>query len=255
MCATSDYEQNCKTLAISMNECSGPIHFNQQFAHTVQTWSGTDSAHNFKLNCADLTRKAKLKQLGWLDSGFDYRFNNEGFRDENFDQRPCAIALGCSHTQGVGLPEGKTWPKQLESLLGIKVWNLGVGGAALDTCFRLLEFWIQHLTAKYVFCAVPDLARYEVFSNGNWSSILPRTEVEPWLSGWQKNYLSWEQNSQINRTKTLLAMQQICDQHSVEFHCDFLTDFTDGGDARDLMHCGADSNSKLAKKFYSILEI
>jgi hypothetical protein len=238
-----------------MNECSGPVHVNQQSANTVQTWISTDSADNFKLNCADLTRRAKLKQLDWLDSEFDYRFNNEGFRDENFDRRPCAIALGCSHTQGVGLPEEKTWPKQLESLLGIKVWNLGVSGAALDTCFRLLEFWIQHLNAKYVFCAVPNLERYEVFSDGDWSSILPFTNVLPWLHGWHKNYLTWEQNSQLNRTKTLLAMQQICNQHSVTLHCDFLTDFIDGANARDLMHCGVDSNSELAKKFYSILEI
>lgn len=230
--------------------CLGPMHFNQQYASTTQFWSGTDSKRGFKINCANERTYKKLKQLGWIDTELLYKFNSEGFRDNDFDQQPAGLALGCSHTQGVGIQDDNTWPRQLEKMLGQKVWNLGVGGSALDTCYRVLEYWIDQLNIKFVVCAVPDISRYEVFT-GSWLHILPSSIIPPWLHDYQKNYLFYDQNSNLNRRKNLLAMQNICDKHDVLFYYDLLEKSFFGNDnyARDLMHSGPASNHYLAKTF------
>ena len=229
-----------------------PTHFNQKFASTTQRWCGTDSKENFKANCAIEQNYKKLKDLGWLDGEvLTYRYNSQGFRDEEFDQQPAGIALGCSHTQGVGIHAEQAWPRQLQHMLGQKIWNLGSGGAALDTCYRLLEYWIEHLNVKFVVCAVPGITRYEVF-NGNWSNILSTMPIKtdlPWLAGYQKNYLFYDQNSELNQRKNLQAMQHICNKYNIPFYYDLMEDFAVKLLARDLMHCGADAQEKLANKF------
>lgn len=233
-----------------------PTHFNQKFASTTQLWCGTDSEENFKANCAIEQNYKKLKDLGWLDGEvLTYRYNSQGFRDEEFDQQPAGIALGCSHTQGVGIPVEHAWPNQLQNLLGQKIWNLGVSGAALDTCYRLLEYWIEYLNVKFIVCAVPGITRYEVF-HGNWSNILPFMPIKidlPWLAGYQKNYLSYDQNSKLNQRKNLQAMQHICNKYNIPFYYHLLNDFEDPALARDLLHCGTDTQKKLANEFFNIV--
>jgi hypothetical protein len=234
-----------------------PTHFNQQFASTTQLWSGSDTDKLFKENCAIEENYKKLKDLGWLDGKvLTYQYNSQGFRDEEFDQQPAGIALGCSHTQGEGIRAEQAWPSQLQHMLGQKVWNLGVGGAALDTCYRLLEYWIEHLNVKFVVCAVPPISRYEVFDS-NWSNILPSMPLEinmPWLAGYQKNYLLYDQNSELNRRKNLQAMQHICNKYNIPFYYDLLTEFGDAKLARDLLHHGADGQERLANEFFNTIK-
>jgi len=234
-----------------------PRHFNRHFASTTQFWTGSDSQERFDANCRIEKHYEKLKELGWLDDrALTYQYNSEGFRDSEFDQQPAGIALGCSHTEGVGIHAEHAWPRQLQNLLGQKIWNLGVGGAALDTCYRLLEYWIEHLNVEFVVCAVPGVSRYELFANNNWSTILPSEQFWPnmhWLTGYQQNYISYDQNGELNRHKNLQAMQHICDKHSVPFYYDLLEHFGDGAVARDLLHSGPSAHEKLANKFLQVI--
>lgn len=235
-----------------------PTHFYQQFASTTRLWDGTDSEKNFRENCAIEENYKKLNDLGWLEPNvITYKCNSQGFRDDDFDQQPAGIALGCSHTMGTGVPVEHAWPSQLQSMLGQKVWNLGIGGAALDTCYRLLEYWIENLNVEFVVCAVPGIARYEVFDN-NWSNILSSMPLEinnlDWLVGYQKNYLTYDQNSELNRRKNLQAMQHICNKYNIPFYYDLMEDFADAKMARDLMHCGTDTQERLANKFFNIIQ-
>lgn len=235
-----------------------PTHFYQQFASTTQFWNGTDSEENFKANCAIEENYKKLNDLGWLEPNMiTYKYNSQGFRDDEFDQQTAGIALGCSHTQGVGIHAAHAWPGQLQRILGQKIWNLGVGGAALDTCYRLLEYWIKNLNVKFVVCAVPFISRYEVFNN-NWSNILPSMPLEinnlDWLVGYQKNYLLYDQNGELNQRKNIQVMQYICDKHGVPFYYDLMKGFVDEKLARDLQHCGADTQERLANKFFNIIK-
>jgi hypothetical protein len=234
-----------------MKDCNDiPTHYYQQFSGTCQSWSGTDSLERFELNCSRPGTFQRLKYLGWLDPNpITYNFNSDGFRDDNFDQQPAGLALGCSHTQGVGLYVDQCWPRQLQILLGQKIWNLGIGGAALDTCYRLLEYWVQKLNIKFVVCAVPDIARYEVF-DANWSNILPTSSTTGLLAGYHKNYIAYKENSELNRRKNIRAMRNICDEHHIPVYFNFLETFGDARYARDLMHCGKDAHYKLAQEFF-----
>jgi hypothetical protein len=235
-----------------------PTHFYQQFASTTRLWNGTDSEENFNANCAVEENYKKLNHLGWLEPNvITYKYNNQGFRDDEFDQQVAGIALGCSHTQGIGVPVEHAWPSHLQHMLGQKVWNLGIGGAALDTCYRMLEYWIEHLNVKFVVCAVPSISRYEVF-NSNWSNILPSMPLEiknlDWLVGYQKNYLLYDQNSEMNQRKNLQAMQHICNKYHIPFYYDLLKKFGGHALARDLQHCGTDAHAILANKFFNIIQ-
>lgn len=238
-----------------MNSVVKPGHYNQEFAGTVQPWSGTDSQQRFQQNSADSQLRLQMMNLGWTGENavpVSYRYNSEGFRDEEFDRTPAGIALGCSHTQGIGVDEQSTWPVQLSQLLGKKVWNLGIGGAALDTCFRVLEYWIQRLDVEFVVCCVPGVARYEVFRQG-WQNVLPAMPVYPeWLEQYQKNWITFEENGELNQRKNLLAMQQICDLHHVPFFYDVTGHnlWPDAGWARDLMHCGRRGHAWFAEKMH-----
>ena len=232
-----------------------PAHVNQQFSSTTQFWTGCDTEENFNTNCKIEKNYKKLKDLGWVDAEvLTYKYNSQGFRDDEFDQQPAGIALGCSHTEGVGIYAKHAWPQQLQNILGQKIWNLGVGGCALDTCYRLLEYWIDHLNVDFVVCAVPGISRYEIFNDNNWSSTIPGDQHwpnMPWLTGYHKNYLSYDQNSELNRRKNLQAMQYICDKHNVLFYYDLMEDFSDGALARDLTHSGPIAAQNLAKKFFN----
>ena len=232
-----------------------PSHLDQKHASTTKLWHGSDTESDYKENCADLHRLRVLQKHGWYEChDLTYSFNSQGFRDEEFDQRPATLALGCSFTQGVGLKLEQCWPRILENLLQKKVWNLGIGGMGLDTCYRLLEYWINHLNVDCVFCAVPPLSRYEVFGNNGWQSFLPGDEIPNWLEGYNKNYLIFDENSELNRSKNIRAMRDICVQHNVSFYVDYLDNFyhlKNDTPARDLLHKGPPHQVKLAEDFFA----
>lgn len=236
--------------------CQGPGHVNQQFANKTVEWKGTDSRENFESNCSNPDSYKKLKDLAWLDTKIYYSYNSEGFRDIEFNQQPSILALGCSHTEGIGITHDMSWPVQLEKITGYKVWNLGVGGAALDTCFRLLNFWIHKLNVVSVCCAVPSIERYEVFKDGRWNNISPGQKIagNNWINEYNKNYILYDENYKCNREKNLLAMKQICLEKQVSFYFDTLEKFRDGAFARDLIHCGPETNIKLATSFFKQLD-
>ena len=229
-----------------------PNQFYQIFAGQTLEWCSTDSKELFEKNCNNLNQRNRLEQFGWLTCApIIYQFNSEGFRDEEFDSGPAGIALGCSHTQGIGTHVESTWPAQLGQLLNKKIWNLGVGGGALDTCYRMLEYWIQHLEVKFVVCQVPDLSRFEVFDH-HWTTILPSETGVEWMESYRKKWIIFEENSKLNQRKNLRAMQQICDQHRVPFFYDLepFKNCNDNSNARDLLHHGKNYHQLLAKKMH-----
>jgi len=66
--------------------------------------------------------------------------------------------------------------------------------------------------------------------------------------------LMFDENSQLNRSKNICAMRDICFQHNVPFYFDYLDDFylfKNDIPARDLMHQGLPHQAKLAKDFFT----
>jgi len=240
------------------NDSRPPYHKCRNLGGKTLHWLGTDSQLLYDNNCHDPEQQARLEQIGWYPySEINYQFNSHGFRTNEFDQTPGILALGCSYTQGVGLHQHQAWPEMLSAQLGMPTWNLGVGGGSLDTCFRLLEYWIDHLTIRAVVVLVPHIDRVEVALND--STV---ESCGPWSDEFMKDfYRCWidhSDNSAINRRKNVLAMQQICAQRQIPILFYYPeTEFRGeigGGKARDLKHYGAGQHLGLAHKIKTDLE-
>ena len=128
--------------------------------NTKNFWSGSDDITSHRRS--EKTHPEKFEY--WRTRSIKYNYNNLGFRSE-FDFEPGMegdLYLGCSFTEGIGLPLECAWPTLLSAELGIRGFNLGTGGYSIDTCFRyLLAAYKFGLKFKRVFLLVPPPNRYE----------------------------------------------------------------------------------------------
>lgn len=129
-----------------------------QRANTTSQWLGSDTVCNYKLD----------NNLYRSDS-FDYKFNDYGFRCDNFNQESDIpiVFLGCSFTEGIGLPAETVWTYQIITRIrnktskNIPYWNLATGGAGVDTIARHLYWFNEMHKIKFIFALLPNLCRRE----------------------------------------------------------------------------------------------
>jgi hypothetical protein len=116
-------------------------------ANVTKQWEFGDSFENY------LERKRKNPNLKtYLPEDFFYKFNNLGFRSDDFDNDTDIKILysGCSLTEGVGLPLEHTWHGILNNFISkeidkpLKTFNLGTGGASIDFITRSIYIIIEH---------------------------------------------------------------------------------------------------------------
>lgn len=229
----------------------GPWHHHVQFANTTRYWSGPDSEESFK----NPNNQLRLKELGWIDAEISYQYNHHGFRSENFDDRECGLAFGCSFTEGTGVPIQATWPAQLSKMLGIHIWNFGVGGAALDTVFRLTDHWINFFEPKFIAVLMPPRARFETCLPNNQYKICfgGRLDNHPFTT-YSQMFFSNENNMTLNIRRNTLAIQQLCQQKNIPLYLINSMDlirYDDPDLARDLDHPGPQQLKKVAESFYT----
>jgi hypothetical protein len=230
-----------------------PKHLNSQCANTTRLWHGSDSEQEFNNNLLDEYKRNQLAELGWLETEITYKFNQQGFRTDEFDTELSAgLAIGCSFTQGTGVLQEFTWPEILSRKLNFPIWNLGVAGCSMDTVFRLLEYWLPVLTPKFVFLACPPRYRLEVIDyDGGFSNFSPGRPDHLIYKQWIIN----DANIKLNFRKNLLAITALCNQYNVPLLS--LTadqDFEHDHSARDLAHPGPESYEKFADKMIQKLE-
>jgi hypothetical protein len=119
----------------------------------------------------------------------------------------------------------------------------------MDTCFRILDYYIDKLNVQGVFLLEPQHYRFELFVDGAIKSYLP-TDVDQ--DTMFKSWYSDENNAKFNAQKNLLAMKKICDDRNIKFITRSSRNLDKGGQgqARDLMHYGKDTHIHLANLFY-----
>jgi hypothetical protein len=158
--------------------------------------------------------RARLNKFGWTRDNVSYTFNKDGFRSEEFTYEPSdsVLFLGCSLTVGIGMTLEETWAYKVASSLGLRRYNLGVGGSGSDMCFRLAYHWIPRLRPKYVVMLTPNAARLE---------ILDETENLLYLASHTANsafFINWlmhPANADMNRLKSVMGVQTICNSIGV----------------------------------------
>lgn len=220
--------------------------FYKQYANQTLNWLQTDSEEEYKKNYN------QLKNYNWIGKDITYKFNSLGFRCNEFTNDPSIMFLGCSFTCGVGLPLETIWPEIVAKEFRMNCANLGIGGGAADTAFRLCLGYIDKIKPKAVVYLPPPGVRVEleidnqmmpinVYSyKGNDYNILIRQFFKLWLIG-ETN------NDYFNRTKNSLAIKQLCSERGIPFIQLSMDNFPSLDWARDLAHDGIESNYAFAK--------
>jgi hypothetical protein len=174
------------------------------------------------------------------------------------------VALGCSYTVGIGLPNEAIWAQQTAAALGLKCANLAWGGYSADACYRLAEYWVPELKPVYVCMLVPPRSRLELLLDDQEASMrqmsvevfMPQSQSrlfsanDHYLKHWYLN----EENAKINQRKNILAIRQLC--ADLDIPCTILDadkhmwwSREEIGYARDCMHSGPKIHNILTKKF------
>lgn len=216
-------------------------------------WVSGDSYKEWCSNMQDPERRKVLEKYGWDRPGaITYKFNSAGFRCDQFSDEPGMIALGCSFTGGLALPYDHIWAHHVSKQLNLKLWNLGVPGVGMDTCFRLLHFYIDKLNVKIVCLLRPSQHRFELYGPEKLQYITSYSPDTLAKKIWFQN----EKNSQQNFLKNTMAIQYLCIINNVKLvMLDVETDLfnTPARDpwppARDLKHVGSLEHSECARRF------
>jgi hypothetical protein len=225
----------------------------------------TDTPERHEQLMQEPTYRRYATKLGWDKPGaITYRINSDGFRADEFDDQPCMVALGCSYTVGIGLPDEMTWARKTATALDLRCANLAWGGYSADSCYRLAEYWIPQLNTKYVCMLVPPRHRLElllddqdpatqgqfpleVFSPQSSSSLL--NPNDQYFKHWFLN----EENSWINQRKNVLAIKQLCADLGIACSVLYAEDLMAWnerlGYARDRMHAGPAVHEQLTEQF------
>lgn len=233
--------------------------------NTDREWMPSDTEESFREMMRDPKHRQYFSEQGWDRPGaISYRLNSHGFRSEEFVADRHLIALGCSYTMGIGLPVESVWPSLVGKALDMPVANLAWGGSSVDTCYRLLRYWIRQLNPPAVMILVPPIDRLELIldetcpitGQGKAEVFMP-TSLSDHYNPKDRYFYHWflqDENKKLNREKNLLAMQALCDQYQVPFFVqDTNTTMTrsreDIGYARDHLHGGPKIHQEIASIF------
>ena len=228
--------------------------FKLLYANQELEWFPSDTKELYELNLQDEVKRKKLKEYGWIDNHFTYKFNSEGFRCGEFTTSDAIVFLGCSFTMGIGLPKDKTFASIVSDRLELECYNLGIGGSSNDTAFRLARYWVPHLRPRIVILMSPSHYRLEVKDKHRYKNLIPSStrfpkHTDPWYEDW----ILQEPNSILNQEKNHLAIAQICYLNNIKFlYFDVNDHFFDPLDfARDLSHVGILTQQKCAEHVLS----
>lgn len=124
-----------------------------------EPFSGTDSEESYLKN---------LSKYGsnwhYSSTNIYYTRNYLGYRSRSLDeinQDRFFLALGCSHTEGIGLSLNETWPERVSKNLNIDYLNHGKGGGGADLNYINSLMFLKNSTVlpKFVVIQWPDPSR------------------------------------------------------------------------------------------------
>lgn len=241
---------------ISKVNCE-PWHSGQNHCNRVYDWMHTDNQDNFQRMMQDPVHQEYFERQGWMQPGaIQYRINSNGFRGNEL-QCGGIMALGCSFTFGSGLPESVIWPTLMAQQLNTHVNNLACPGTAVDTAFRLAEYWISVLKPTLVCLLAPPRNRLELMmASGDTPAevFMPMSEIKgSQHDSFLKHWFSKDQNAQLNQRRNCLAIKAMCNQHSVPLIIKYADQEMSRSReeleyARDYMHAGPLGHRLLVKK-------
>jgi hypothetical protein len=230
-----------------------PQHSNSSLANQALLWHTTDSEESYQKNL--IRNRLQLQQYNWIDRPIAYKFNNYGFRADEFESTdPSVVFIGCSHTLGVGLPVESTWPYIVSAKLKLKNYNIGVGGSSNDTAFRLAHYWIEQLKPSLVIFLSTERTRSELHIDEDQTYDLSVWPIGfPMIDNFTKSWISNNINSDMNYLKNTLAIKQLCSDHGIKYVQEEVSVICAIDKARDLQHYGEKTQRGIASMFLNKL--
>lgn len=226
-----------------------------EWANMDMSWLTVDSQERYHQNMEKSQTREKLLAMGWTEDNISYRFNEHGFRSDDFDGEG-VLFLGCSFTQGIGIDWERSWPYLVATELGLKCWNLGIGGSSNDTAFRLANHWIPILKPKYVFYLPTLEYRLEFITEDRFQLFIPMYVYDGNDKYFYDKWLAVRDNSRLNYLKNVAGVKHICNENAIpcftiERKDRFKNHHMDWG--RDLLHHGPTWNKEIAEEMLSQL--
>ena len=94
-----------------------------------------------------------------------YNLNSYGFRGPEYSSKNGLLALGCSQTMGMGVPEEGTWPYFLAKSLGLKYSKIAYGGWSIQTIvMNAFAYFKEFGHPEVVAILLPDPIRTKVIA-------------------------------------------------------------------------------------------
>lgn len=142
-------------------------------SNTITNFIGGDADHTFYKN-----REKQPIDWYYRDVIIEYSFNRWGHRSKNIedlDLNNYILYTGCSHTQGTGLEENKTYPHQLSKKLNCDYYNLAIPATGIDIIEYNLLLWMARINKppKLIVLQWPDFSRF-TSHNENYLHLLER---------------------------------------------------------------------------------
>jgi hypothetical protein len=102
------------------------------------------------------------------NDGQTYVYNNEGHRGPDFESGIGLLAVGCSVSNGIGLPLENTWAHQLAEKLNVTYNLLSYPAGSISICIRqTIEYIYKYGAPKYLVCLFPNNDRVDEYSMGD----------------------------------------------------------------------------------------
>ena len=236
-----------------------PWHPGIMSAGETVEWLPTDSKERFDELMDNPEHREYFEARGWDQPGaIIYKINKYGFRCSEFAlNTKSVVALGCSYTQGIGLPIDTLWPELVGKQLDLTVYNLSWAGTSSDTCFMLAKYWLPILRPSLVVMAAPPKNRFDIIRAAGYPelvTILPHTTTgEFGNDAMVKHWLTNERNHDLNNAKNKLAIQALCSNLDIscltyDAHEFFARSREEVEYARDHMHAGPKGHRMFAER-------
>lgn len=187
-------------------------------ASTSIDWLPSDTATLYQDNVKKKFTKRQLIDNGWYGTSIEYKFNQHGFRCNEFSNTKNIMFLGCSYTSGVGLPLEDTFSSIVAKQLNLENYNLGLGGSSNMTAFRFGHYWIPILKPDIVVLLSPNKYRFEVINNDTGAHGLKAHKLDQCRTS--KFYNDWcanPYNADFDKLKNTMALQFVCSKNNATF--------------------------------------
>lgn len=232
----------------------GPKHHRSLDANETLLWVPSDTKELYIENRKDPEKSRLLDELGWTEDSIIYDYNHQGFRCEQFDDRPAGLAIGCSLTEGVGIKLEQAWPSILSEMLGIHIWNLGIGGTSAASNFRILLHYLPILKPRFVVHCIPSKYRFD-YTDRTYQLTITPMDLGPFkeLREFCKIWFSNDANSDFYSLAHVMAIRCLCYENHIPYFGIESDTFTFDKKARDLAHPGAAAQAKFAQDMYELI--